>query len=77
MSRSERIAYDCAGTFVYEGDLVSVPDEEEPWAQTRVVGVVLGKTSVMNSEPYDHLRILTEAGVYIVPRRLVIPWEGV
>jgi len=77
MSRSERIAYDCAGKFVYEGDMVSIPDNDKPWTHDRVIGVVLGKTSVMNSEPHDHLRILTEAGVHVVPRRLVIPWHDV
>ncbi len=77
MVDKERIAYMCGGNFVYEGDLVSVPDEDKPWTRDRVVGVILGKTSIMNSEPHDHLRVLVEDGVYIVPRRLVIPWHGV
>ena len=77
MVDKERIAYMCGGNFVYQGDMVSIPRQDEPWRDERVVGVILGMTSVTNSEPHDHLRILVEDGVYIVPRRLVIPWHGV
>ena len=81
MTDKERIAYMCGSCFVYQGDMVSIPRPVEvlaaPGRDERVVGVVLGMSLILNSEPHDHLRVLVEDGVYVVPRRLVIPWFDV
>ena len=77
MGKAERIAYLCGGAFVYQGDMVSIPKYDEPWRDDRIVGVVLGLTSIVRSEPWDMLRIMTENGVYCVARRNVIPWRDV
>jgi hypothetical protein len=80
MTDKERICYSCAGKFIWQGELVSIPRRAfatRPGGEG-LVGVLLGLTSIESPELREsHLRILVDGMVHVVPKRLVIPWERV
>jgi len=81
MTDKERICYSCAGAFIWEGDLVSIPEDPDyatyPGVE-RIVGVLLGLTPLESPELREsHLRVLVDGTVHVVPKRLVIRWDDV
>ena len=81
MTDKERICYSCAGMFIWQGEMVSIPEDPEyatyPGVE-RLIGVLLGLTSVESPELREsHLRVLVDGAVHVVPKRLVIRCDDV